>query len=209
MFSLMSTHFHSNATHTYTRNKHRHRPSLPSWKQDVVDAMGFGVVNKCVMSWTNDEDYVWPGDQLWFLLQTPDEDTSGQWTTFSNPSNFKGVPSLTAWIGGQEAIEAEQKTDDEILETVMNNLKAMFPSIREPDNVIISRWGQEEHVRGTYSFPVPGRNFYDDADLLQRRLGRVYFAGEATGSGWATTMGAWNTGNEAAEAMIDMLEEEE
>ncbi|KAL7526846.1 hypothetical protein ACHAXR_001678, partial [Thalassiosira sp. AJA248-18] len=176
-------------------------PSLPAWKQNVIDAMGFGTVNKCIMTWNNGEDYVWPQDKLWFLLITPDDETSGEWTTFFNPSKFKGVPSLTAWVGGDEAVEAENQSNDEILDNVMTNLKAMFPSIRYPDNVIITRWGQEENVRGAYSYPVPGRDFLDDAETLQRRLGRVYFAGEATGSELATTMGAWNTGQRAAEFM--------
>mmetsp|Transcript_27808 Transcript_27808/g.50246 ORF Transcript_27808/g.50246 Transcript_27808/m.50246 type:complete len:85 (+) Transcript_27808:604-858(+) len=74
----------------------------------------------------------------------------------------------------------------------------MFPSIREPDKVIISRWGQEENVRGTYSFPLPGRDFYNDLENLRRRVGRIYFAGETTGNAWATTKGAWKTGEKAA-----------
>ena len=70
--------------------------------------MGFGLVNKCIMSWNNDDDHVWPRDKLWFLLMTPEDETSGQWTTFFNPSRFKGIPMLTAWVGGDEAINAEQ-----------------------------------------------------------------------------------------------------
>jgi hypothetical protein len=70
-------------------------PSLPAWKQEVIDKMGFGVVNKCIMYWNNDEDYVWPRDLMWYMLTTPDDETSGQWTTFFNPSEFKGVPALT------------------------------------------------------------------------------------------------------------------
>jgi len=180
-------------------------PSLPSWKQESIDNMGFGLVNKCVMTWDNDDDLVWPRNKLWFLLMTPEDETSGEWTTFYNPSKFKGKPSLTAWAGGDDAVKAEAQSDEEILNTVMNNLRSMFPEIRDPDRVIISRWGQEENVRGTYSFPVPGRDFCEDADNLQLKVGRIYFAGEATGSGWATTMGAWETGEEQALNMAEYL----
>mmetsp|Transcript_7212 Transcript_7212/g.16402 ORF Transcript_7212/g.16402 Transcript_7212/m.16402 type:complete len:391 (+) Transcript_7212:256-1428(+) len=180
-------------------------PSLPDYKQESIDKMGFGVVNKCMMSWDDNEDLVWPADDLWFFLITPDDETSGQWTTFYNPSKFKGIPALTAWVGGDEALAVESQTDDEILRDVMKNLKAMFPSIREPDRIVISRWGQDENIRGTYSFPINGRDFYDDADNLSKREGRVWFAGEATGNGWGTTMGAWNTGEKAALAMARTL----
>lgn len=184
-------------------------PSLPEEKQQSIDAMGFGTVNKCIMTWNNDGDtIVWPMDQYWFHLITPEDETSGQWTQFNNPTKFKGGrPSLTAWVGGDEAIEAEKQSDEEILSVVMKNLRAMFPDITEPDNVIISRWSQDENVRGTYSFPVPGRDYYDDAYYLSERFGRIWFAGEATGSGWATTMGAWNTGEDSAKDMVEWLME--
>lgn len=181
-------------------------PSLPAYKQESINQMGFGTNNKCTMIWDNADDLVWPADETWFFLITPDDETSGQWTTFFNPSEFKGIPTLTAWIGGDEALAMESQSDDEILQDVMKNLKAMFPSITEPDRLIISRWSQEENVRGSYSFPINGRDFYDDADNLAKREGRVWFAGEATGNGWATTMGAWNTGEKAALAMARSLD---
>jgi len=174
-------------------------PPLPEWKQGSIDAIGFGVTNKCVMSWNDQEAMVWPEDDMWILLATPDDESSGRWTTFSNPSKFKGVPSLTAWIGGNDAIAAESQSDEEILAAVMTNLRFMFPDITEPDNVYISRWGQEENVLGAYSYPSPGEDYYDDINNIAARLGKIYFAGEATSaSGWATTFGAWDTGEEQA-----------
>lgn len=145
------------------------------------------------MSWDNQADKVWPDEEeedMWFLMATPDDETSGKWTTFSNPSRFKGVPSLTAWIGGKDAIEAEKQSDEEILEDVMGNLRAMFPTISDPDNVIVTRWGQDENVLGAYSFPSPGQAYYEDQENIKRRLGKIYFAGEHTsGNGWGSVSG--------------------
>ena len=188
-------------------------PSLPDSKLESISNMGFGTVNKCMMSWNNDEDLVWPEDEYWFLLLTPEDDGTQQqqqqyspWTTFFNPSKFKGKPSLTAWLGGKEAIYAEEnQTDDEILMDVMTNLRAMFPTIREPDRVLITRWGQDPTSMGAYSYPVPGRDFYDDAAKLSEVYDNIYFAGEATGNGWATTQGAWRTGEAAALGMAERI----
>ena len=214
-------------------------PSLPANKQASIDNTGFGLNNKCVMTWKNKEDMIWPEDEFWFKLITPDDETSGLWTTIYNPSKFKGEPSLIAWVGGDEAWVEEERTNDEIMRDVMKNLRAMFPGIRDPDTALISRWGQNENVRGTlfiitlyiclptttfyaqlshtcvsltvvfalglYCFPTPGRDFYDDLDTLGERFGNIWFAGEATGSGWGTTMGAWNTGKEAGEDMAATL----
>ena len=65
---------------------------------------------------------------------------------------------------------------------------------------------QEEHVRGAYSFNKVGRNFSDDAKSLKERVGNVWFAGEAMGGEWhATTVGAWKSGEEAANDMISSV----
>lgn len=180
-------------------------PALPAKKQEAIDNMGFGLVNKCIMTWDNEEDMVWPEDDMWFLLVTPDDETSGQWTRFYNPSMFKGVPTLIGWIGGDDAVEAEKQSTDEVVNDVMKNLRSMWPTISDPDNAIITRWGLNENTKGSYSYPEQGRDIFTDAAALQQRLGRIYFAGEATGSGWGTVIGAWNTGQVAAEGMVQAL----
>lgn len=183
-------------------------PSLPETKQTSIDNMGFGLMNKCILSWNDEADMVWPEDELWFLLVTPKDETSGQWTRFYNPTKLKGgKPTLVAWIAGAEAWDAETQTNDEIVTAVMNNLRAMFPTISMPDLATITRWGQNEHQRGAHTFPVAGRDIADDAANLKETFGNIWFAGEATGNGWGTTVGAWNTGMEAGEAMARQLKE--
>ena len=81
----------------------------------------------------------------------------------------------------------ERQTDDEVVEEVMANLRAMFPDIKNPDDVIVTRWGREKHVLGAYSFPSPGQDFYQDIETLAQTIGKLHFAGEATtNDGWAT-----------------------
>lgn len=160
-------------------------PSLPDWKQDAIDGMGFGVTNKCILQWDDPDAMVWPEEAGGFELITPDDETSGRWTTFYNPSKTKGVPFLTAFIGGDDAMAVEEQTDEEILNEVMANLRAMFPTATDPDKYIITRWGKEENVRGAYSFKILGRDFDDDAESLRWPLDNsVWFAGEATSPVW-------------------------
>ena len=84
--------------------------------------MGFGILNKCVMQWHDEDAMVWPEDVHWFEMITPSTHTSGQWTTFSNPSKFKGVPMLVGWIGANYARLMETQTDKEIVDDVMKHL---------------------------------------------------------------------------------------
>ena len=181
-------------------------PSLPGWKQEVIDNMGFGLANKCLMQWNDEDDMVWPEEKAGFELITPSSDTSGKWTTFFNPSKLKGVPLLEGLIGGDDARDMEMQTDEEIIDDVMKNLRAMFPTISRPDRVIITRWGQEENIRGAYAFKVKGRDFDDDAWNLQRSVGKIWFAGEAMSGTWyGTAVGAWETGEEAAQEMAEEI----
>jgi len=168
---------------------------------------GFGLLNKVVLYWDKEEAAVWPEDTSWFELITPEDESSGLWTTFYN-AKAKGVPCLIGWIGGDEAIAMEEQSDEEILEQVMVNLRSMFPTITQPDNVFISRWGQEENVLGSYSFNKVGRTYSEDASNLKEPLGnKVWFAGEATNTDeWhATSVGAWDSGEQAGQDMASVL----
>jgi len=180
-------------------------PSFPAWKQDVIDNMGFGVLNKCIMQWNYHTDIVWPKDEYWLELITPDAASSDKWTTFFNPTSFKHVPVLVGFISGQAAIDTESQTDDEIMEDVMRNLKAMYPSIRKPDKIVITRWGKENTARGSYAFKKINRNWEDDKRNLQKRIDRLWFAGEATFKTPGTTVAAWETGETAARSMASAL----
>ncbi|KAK1739484.1 flavin monoamine oxidase family protein [Skeletonema marinoi] len=170
-------------------------PSLPAWKQEAIDGMGFGVMDKSV----------WP-DKEWIELITPKGENSGKWTTFFNPTSYKGVPMLVGWIAAENARYMETQTDEEVLSDTMAKLKAMFPTITPPDRCIISRWGSEENVLGTYSFKIIGRNFRDDSRQLQKTVENVWFAGEAAAGGWyGTVNGACRSGEAAAKGMLEVL----
>jgi len=182
-------------------------PQLPYSKQDAIDNMGFGLLNKATLYWDKEEAAVWPQDTSWFELITPEDESSGLWTTFYN-AKAKGVPCLIGWIGGDEAVEMEEQSDEEILEQVMINLRSMWPTITQPDNVFISRWGQEENVLGSYSFNKVGRTYSEDASNLREPIGnKAWFAGEATNTDeWhATSVGAWDSGEQVGQDMVSVL----
>eukprot|EP00984_Skeletonema_dohrnii_P000514 scaffold169_cov122-Skeletonema_dohrnii-CCMP3373.AAC.2 len=180
-------------------------PSLPDWKQEVIDGMGFGLLDKCVMQWDNPDAAVWPKEE-WIELITSKGENSGKWTTFFNPTSYKGVPMIVGWAAADNARYMETQTDEEVQSDMMTNLKAMFPSITPPDRYIITRWGSEENVLGTYSFEIIGREFSNDSRLLQKTVENVWFAGEATIGFWyGTVNGAFDSGRVAAAGMLEVL----
>ncbi|EJK54472.1 hypothetical protein THAOC_25896 [Thalassiosira oceanica] len=181
-------------------------PQLPSWKRNLINGMGMGVMNKCVLVWDDESvSHLFPSKK-WIELISNQDATSGRWTTFLNPSAQKGKPTLVGWVSGEDAMRMEDQTDDEVKAEMMSNLKLMFPDIPEPDRVVITRWGKEPNVLGAYSHHVVGRDFLDDSSALGNPVGRIIFAGEATAGPWlGTTVGAWLTGQRAAIEMKQYL----
>ena len=180
-------------------------PTLPTSKLEVIDKMGYGVLNKCIMQWNNKDDMVWPANETWFELITPEGPV---WTSFFNPTQFKGgKPTLVGWIGGDGAKAIEAQTDEEVTNAVMKKLQTLFPGIRSPpDRVLVTRWGKEPNILGTYSFKAVGRDWKTDSRSLRRKINKIRFAGEATSGMWYdTTYGAWKSGNEEAKEMISDL----
>ena len=57
-----------------------------------------------------------------------------------------------------------------------------------------------------HSFKVVGRSWSTDSNKLKQKVGSIRFAGEATAGMWSdTTLGAWQTGGEAAKEMIEEI----
>lgn len=180
-------------------------PRLPPSKQEAIDSMGWGLLNKCILQWNDPNAAVWP-EKEWIELLTPSDD-DGKWVHFYNPTPHKGVPILVGFTAAKNARNMETQTDDEVLADVMARLKSMFPTISTPDRHIITRWGSEEiNIKGSYSFEIVGRDFFDDSWDLRERVENVWFAGEATNSDWyGTTVGASESGEVAAKEMLRVI----
>ena len=193
-------------------------PELPFYKQQAISDMEVGVLDKLVMYWDDDAMAQAPNfadkwdevaDREWFELVTPETETSSVWTTFLNSRRYNGLHTMTAWIGGSAAETMEGMDDTDIVEQVVSNLKMMFASdVVSPTKFMITRWGQDEYAKGSYSFRSVGRDFDGIAEKLSRSVdNKVFFAGEHTStSGWAgTAVGAYETGEAAGNAMAKSI----
>lgn len=175
-------------------------PSLPYTKTQAIENMAMGSKNKCIMYWdplastTTDLSW-WPwGKSEMLLINDEDDDWSNkEWTFISNDQNHRGNENifvLTAWIGGVQSDQSEEKTDEETLEHVLGNIRKMFPNsfVPEPTNYVVTRWKSDPFTRGTYSYYSAGVDYGQTANALAAPVGsKLYFAGEAT---WANGMGA-------------------
>jgi len=194
-------------------------PSLPSWKQRAIDYIGYGTLNKCILYWEKEEEVRWwPKDKAVVNLITDTDEDSGFWTTFFNDrelGNTNGHFILTAWIGGENAKRSEetQSSDDDVLDTILQNLRSMFGStVPQPKKYIVTRWGQDPFALGSYSFvPVTTTSINQARIDLRWPTGgqnndKLFFSGEATDTFYGTVNGARRSGIQAARNILVRLQ---
>ncbi|CAB9515787.1 Probable polyamine oxidase 4 [Seminavis robusta] len=179
-------------------------PPLPSNKQLVIDRMGMGVLNKCMLLFDDDAELPWPADKEWIERIVTGEDPEkpqGLWTEIVCLRPEGGKRILCANTVGHIARKLEAKSNQEIQDSVMSELKTIFApqDVPEPCQCVITKWGQDEFAYGSFSFNAIGAKHLYHRILNDPVDNKVFFAGEACSEKYfATTHGAYLTGIDAA-----------
>merc|ERR1712183_76895 len=183
-------------------------PSLPEWKSSAIQNLGFGVLDKWIGYWHDDVILPWDlENDVWMELM---EDESAQekipFKGFFNDYKTNGNHKiLTAFVGGDLALDIEKKSDMEIQNLAMTSIQGMFPNttVPIPNEFKVSRWGQDENFLGAYSFPSKDQ-MYNSKQLTENIDGKLFFAGEACAGEWyGTASGAYMTGIDAAKEVLN------
>uniref|UniRef100_A0A671SGG4 Zgc:66484 n=1 Tax=Sinocyclocheilus anshuiensis TaxID=1608454 RepID=A0A671SGG4_9TELE len=182
-------------------------PPLPSTKLSAIENLGFGIVDKIFLFFEKSLFYsLFPKNgKSW------EPDCNWKKTWFKKITGFDTVArhptALCGWITGREALYMENLQDSEIRDTCLRY-------VPEVSKTLISRWGSDSHVRGSYTFIPDGVDGVKAHKALASPLlpkdesrGRkhlqVLFAGEATHENfYTTTHGAYLTGVREAERLI-------
>ena len=170
-------------------------PPLPESKQSAIDRLDMGVLNKVYLKF---QESFW--DEEIEGISYVGERT-GEWCDWLNFMPYINEPVLMAFHGGAKGYAIEELSDDEIIAGAMKTLRVIYGNeIPEPEEFIITRWGQDPFAFGSYSH-VPPLASGDDYDAIFEPVDDVlYFAGEATSREYpATVHGAYLSGLAAAE----------
>ncbi|PSN63477.1 hypothetical protein BS50DRAFT_114215 [Corynespora cassiicola Philippines] len=191
------------------------QPPLPDWKQDVVERMGFGLLNKVILVY---EEAFWePNRDMFGLLNEAEHEASlnpeeyssrrGRFYLFWNCIKTSGKPTLVALMAGEAAHYAEATPNDELVRQVTDRLAKMFAPapVPLPAETIVTRWSKDPFARGSYSYVGP-RTKAGDYDVMAKPHGPLHFAGEATcGTHPATVHGAYLSGLRAAAEVVESM----
>ncbi|KAH7209251.1 Sec1-like protein [Fusarium oxysporum] len=189
-------------------------PPLPSWKTDVVERLGFGILNKVVLVY---DKIFWDHDRHIFgvlressnRLSTSQKDYAanrGRFFQWFNVSNTTGLPCLIALMAGEAGFETEHSSNDSLVAEATEVLRSVFgQDVPYPVEAMVTRWGSDRFARGSYSSAAPGMQ-PEDYDVMARPVGNLFFAGEHTiGTHPATVHGAYLSGLRAASEVLETL----
>lgn len=177
--------------------KVRFAPPLPKSKQDSINRINMGVLNKVYLKfpkifWDAElENISYAGER------------AGEWAYWLNYVAYNGEPILLAFHGGDKGWALEEFSDDEIVKDAMQTLRVLYgDDIPEPENFLITRWGKDKFSYGSYSHIPPFASGDDFDDLFEPVDDVLFFAGEATSREYfATVHGAYLSGVKAAGAV--------
>lgn len=193
-------------------------PSLPGYKINAIQKLGFGVVNKVFIVFG---EPVFDGNvQGMQLLWREDLDLDLKTTRdLKNPyfyrsfGSFEVLPKspniLYTFIGGEDAKYLETIKDETTLVDIFDELfQRCFSdkNMPRPMRVLRSRWYSNEFEKGSYSFVKIGASIGDIKALASSVNNKLHFAGEATHSKYFSTVhGAYASGLTAANKILNEL----
>ena len=171
-------------------------PSLPDWKQEAIDRMGFGLLNKIYLQfpwtfWDDKFDSLFiASNRFRFYLCFPDDHI------------------LNLYVCGHDARALESLSDEEIVEQILVSLQPIYPQIPKPTKWLVSRWGSDPFAYGSYANFTIGAT-YKTVQALARECydGRIFWAGEHANYGGTTGCvdSAFESGHREAKRIHNQL----
>lgn len=172
--------------------------ALEKPRQQAIESLRMGLLNKC---WLRFDRVAWPDDVDWIEWLGPRDGFWAQWVSLAKAAS---LPVLLGFHAGAQAREMEELDDRATAATAHGALKAMFGNtFPAPQAAQVTRWSQDPHALGSYSFNAVGTS-----PKTRRMLagsdweGRIVFAGEATSADYfGTAHGAVLSGLAAAQSL--------
>ncbi|MGZ0710552.1 flavin monoamine oxidase family protein (plasmid) [Coraliomargarita sp. W4R53] len=126
------------------------------------------------------------------------------WHSWYDLTPLHGTPTLLTFAAGPPAIEMQPWGEDQIVESVLAQLRRLYGDrVEQPTSTTVTAWQQDPFARGSYAYMTVGSTTADHDDLATPIGGVLHIAGEAT---WtddpATVTAALHSGHRAAENVL-------
>lgn len=160
-------------------------PSLPQDKQLAIQHIGVGSFNKIYLQFDN---IFWDDTITLFLPYTANPAVN--YYTIFNYAQFVNKPILLAFYVGDFSKALETQTDATIINSIMQQIRLIYPTAPDPVSYQITRWGLDPFAYGAYSYPTTETTAEDYLNMTTPVRNVLFFAGEAINT---VTIGAVNS----------------
>ena len=145
----------------------------------------------------------WPRQYDWLEYVSSERGQFSEW--IGGFERYLGRPVLLSFNAGRFGEQIEAWTDEQIVAGAMDTLRRIYGvGIPQPTGYQLTRWKTDPYALGSYSFYQVGATPTSRRDLGASVSGRLFFAGEATSlDSPSTVTGAYESGQDAAEALLD------
>lgn len=175
-------------------------PPLPQELRSAIDQIGFGSVTKIALKFS--EPFWDTGTQYFGMVTGP----KGRWNYWLNYRTFSDENILLGLSVGEYAPVADRMSRAEMTEDALDVLRSVWGrEVGTPRAVMTTRWSQDSHFYGSYSYPQAGGSIDQFRTFEKPVSGRLLFAGEHTEfDHLGTTHGALMSGRRAADAIMTL-----
>ena len=143
----------------------------------------------------------WDDDVYAIRQQGPE---SRWWHSWYDLTALHDTPTLLTFAAGPAAIETRDWTEEEIVESILVQLRRLYGDrVEKPTSVHVTDWQDDPWSHGSYAYMTVGSTTADHDDLATPIGGVLHLAGEAT---WtddpATVTAAMCSGHRAAARVL-------
>ncbi|WP_106813654.1 flavin monoamine oxidase family protein [Microbacterium timonense] len=143
----------------------------------------------------------WDDDVYAIRQQGPQ---SRWWHSWYDLTALHDTPTLLTFAAGPAAVETRDWTEDEIVESILVQLRRLYGDrVEAPTSVHVTDWQDDPWTHGSYAYMTVGSTTADHDDLATPVGGVLHLAGEAT---WtedpATVPAAMLSGHRAASRIL-------
>ncbi|CDW91771.1 amine oxidase [Stylonychia lemnae] len=173
-------------------------PQLPKSKQDSIEKMGAGLMDKLYLEF---EDVFWDEEADWLDYIS---DGNVKWGITLNYYKYTKKPVLLMFNIGKDAREFAEMSDEDVIKQAMETLRTMYPKATDYVAYKRSNWSHDEFARQAYSFVKIGATKKDPLNIASDIDKKIYFAGEHTNFNFlGSAHGAYISGTDAASKIIE------
>lgn len=174
-------------------------PSLPEAHLAAISKLGFGSFNKVFFELNeslNLQQYIDVNSFFYYVNE--------QWLNLLDLSKIYHKPMYLMLFGGKPSEFIDRSTNAEVWHFIYQNLKLALPNLpSQPEKMVVTRWGADEHCFGAFSFPTTGHSELWVNTLNEPVSNRIFFTGEHCSVQYAGTVhGAYLNGVEKANKLL-------